>query len=66
MIIPVRCMTCGRVLGDKWEIFKKRVKKGENPKKVLDDLNIKNYCCRALFLTHKDISKEVAKFKRVQ
>ena len=23
MIIPVRCFTCGKVLGDKWEDYKK-------------------------------------------
>lgn len=66
MIIPIRCITCGRLLADKWKAFKKRVKKGENPKKVLDDLDIKNYCCRSLFLTHRDISKEIAKFKKMQ
>ena len=21
MIIPVRCFTCGKVIGDKWELF---------------------------------------------
>ena len=24
MIIPVRCMTCGKVLADKWEYYVKR------------------------------------------
>ncbi|MCD6557489.1 MAG: DNA-directed RNA polymerase subunit N [Candidatus Aenigmarchaeota archaeon] len=62
MLIPVRCMTCGRPISQYWEEFKKRVKKGEKPEKVLDDLGIKNYCCRALFLTHQDTFREVAKF----
>ena len=25
MIIPVRCFTCNKVLGDKWEHYKKKV-----------------------------------------
>ena len=25
MIIPVRCVTCNKVLGDKWEYYKKKV-----------------------------------------
>lgn len=25
MIIPVRCFTCGKVIGDKWEAYKKMV-----------------------------------------
>ncbi len=26
MIIPVRCMTCGKVLGNKWETFSARAR----------------------------------------
>ncbi|RLI03540.1 DNA-directed RNA polymerase subunit N, partial [Candidatus Bathyarchaeota archaeon] len=26
MIIPIRCFTCGAVIGDKWEEFSNRVK----------------------------------------
>lgn len=26
MIIPVRCMTCGKVLADKWDYYQKRCK----------------------------------------
>ncbi len=63
MIIPVRCFSCGKVIGHLYEEFKERVKKGEDPKKVLDDLGLKRYCCRQMFLTHVDLLKEVAKFK---
>ncbi len=63
MIIPVRCFSCGKVVGHLWEEFKKRVEKGEDPKKVLDDLGLKRFCCRQLFLGHVDLLKEVAKFK---
>ena len=27
MIIPVRCFTCGKVLGDKWNYYCKEVEK---------------------------------------
>jgi len=63
IIIPVRCFSCGKVIGHLWEEFKERVEKGEEPKKVLDDLKIKRYCCRQVFLTHRDFIKEIAKFK---
>lgn len=33
MIIPVRCMSCGKVLADKWEHFKHRV---EELRKIKD------------------------------
>jgi DNA-directed RNA polymerase subunit N len=40
-------------MGSLYEEYKKRVyKKGENPKKVLDDLKITRYCCRKTILAH--------------
>lgn len=63
MIIPVRCMTCGKPVGGLWEKYKERVEKGQQPGKVLDELGLKRYCCRALFMTHVDVLKDVAKFR---
>ncbi len=63
MIVPVRCFTCGKVIGHLWEEYKKRVESGEERKKVLDELRIKRYCCRQVFLTHVDLLKEISKFK---
>jgi len=62
MIIPVRCFTCGKLIGDKWEEFSRRVKNGENPGKVLDDLGITRYCCRRMLLSHVEIIDELIKF----
>ena len=62
MIIPVRCMTCGRVIGHEWENFKGKIKKGENPQKALDELGIERYCCRAVFIGHKDLIQDINKF----
>ncbi|MCD6096661.1 MAG: DNA-directed RNA polymerase subunit N [Thermoprotei archaeon] len=66
MIIPVRCFTCGALIGDKWEEFARRVSQGEDPKKVLDDLGIKRYCCRRMFLSHVEIIDEILKFEEVR
>jgi DNA-directed RNA polymerase subunit N len=52
MLIPVRCFTCGRVIGEDYEVFKTRLKNGENPKMVLNDLGIDRVCCRRLFVAH--------------
>ena len=58
MIIPIRCFTCGYPIAAKWEEFIERVKKGEDPRKVLDDLGIKRYCCRRMLLSHIDLLRE--------
>jgi len=63
MIIPVRCFSCGKVVGHLWEEYKKRVENGEEPEKVLDSLGLERYCCRTLFLTHIDLISEIAKFR---
>jgi len=62
MMVPVRCFTCGAVVGDKWEEFSRRVKNGENAGKVLDELGVRRYCCRRMLLSHVDIIDEVLKF----
>ena len=62
MIIPVRCFTCGKLIGDKWEEFARRVKEGENPKDVLDDMGLKRYCCRRMLLSHVEVIDEIIQF----
>ncbi len=65
MLFPIRCFSCGKPLAHLWETFKERVEKGENIKKVLDDLGVERYCCRAMFLGHVDVIDIVARFKKV-
>ncbi len=61
---PVRCFSCGKLLADKYEQFDERVKKGEDPKRLLDELGIKRYCCRSTVVTSVDFTEEISKFKR--
>ena len=62
IIIPVRCFTCGKLIGDKWEEFARRVKAGEDSKKDLDSLGVTRYCCRRMLLSHVEIIDEILKF----
>lgn len=62
MIIPVRCFTCGKVIGDKWEDFTRRVREGEDAGIVLDNLEVTRYCCRRMLLAHVEIIDEIIKF----
>ena len=63
MFIPIRCFSCGKPLAQYWEQYRDRVAKGEKSGDVLTDLGIKRYCCRTLFLTHRDVLGEIAKFR---
>jgi len=62
MIIPVRCFSCGKVIGDKWEDFNRRVEMGETPSEVLTDLGVTRYCCRRMLLAHVEIIDDVLRF----
>jgi DNA-directed RNA polymerase subunit N len=62
VIIPVRCFTCGKLVGDRWEEFARRIKTGENSSDVLDSLGIKRYCCRRILLSNVEIVDEVLRF----
>lgn len=59
MLIPVRCFTCGALVGDKYLEYMKRVKAGEDRGEVLDSMGVKRYCCRRMFLTNVDIIDEM-------
>ncbi|MGC8652040.1 MAG: DNA-directed RNA polymerase subunit N [Candidatus Micrarchaeia archaeon] len=59
MMMPVRCFSCGAVVADKWEEYDRRVNKNnEDPGKVLDDLGVKRYCCRRMFLGNLELIDE--------
>ena len=64
MIIPIRCLTCGKPVGHLWEDYQKEVSKGKKPEEVLTKLDLERLCCRSLFLTHVDLVQRVAKFKK--
>jgi DNA-directed RNA polymerase subunit N len=74
LIIPVRCFTCGKVIGDIYEEYKQRydqykktIESGEKPietpKQILDSLGVDRYCCRRMLLTHVELIDEAAPYE---
>jgi len=59
MLIPVRCFTCGALIAHKYTEFIKRIKEGEQPDKALDNLEIKRYCCRRMFLANTEVIDQI-------
>lgn len=64
MIIPIRCMSCGKPIAHLWEDFKEKVQEDVEPGKVLDELGLERYCCRAAFLGQIDLLELTTKFKK--
>lgn len=59
MLAPVRCFTCGFLVGDKFAVFEKRTQAGDDPAKVLDEMEIHRYCCRRMVLSNIDLVDQV-------
>ena len=66
MLFPVRCFTCGKLIGHLWEEYSRRVKAGEDPGKVLDELGVKRYCCRRMFISHVDLVDQIIRYSRIK
>lgn len=62
MIIPVRCFTCGKPIGHLYAKYKERIDAGEDPKEILDDLEVERYCCRRMILTHVELIDEILEY----
>lgn len=64
MIVPIRCFSCGSPIGHLYEKYVEKTSKGEDRKKVMDELGLQRYCCRAIFLGHVDLIDTAAQFKK--
>ncbi|TFY77123.1 hypothetical protein EWM64_g6888 [Hericium alpestre] len=64
MIIPVRCFSCGKVVGDKWNAYLELLSRDMSEGDALDELQLKRYCCRRMVLTHVDLIEKLLHYNR--
>ncbi|XP_057449404.1 uncharacterized protein LOC130740739 [Lotus japonicus] len=57
-MIPVRCFTCGKVVGNKWEPYQQSLKNGCSVNEALDSLGLARSCCRGMLMTHIDLTDD--------
>ncbi len=63
MIVPVRCFSCGQVVADKYEEYRRLINEDKKTEaQALDQLGVKKYCCRRMFLSHVEIVDEIMKY----
>ena len=62
MLVPVRCFSCGKLIADKFDNFKKNVQSGIEPQKALDDVGLERYCCRRMLLTTVESIQQIIPF----
>jgi DNA-directed RNA polymerase I, II, and III subunit RPABC5 len=59
MIIPIRCVTCAKVIADKWEEYLKLIKEENSEEIAFKKIGFNRYCCKRMFLTHVDINQPI-------
>ncbi|RKP40316.1 RNA polymerase N/8 kDa subunit [Dimargaris cristalligena] len=59
MIIPVRCFSCGKVIGNKWGKYLQLLQSEYNEGEALDILGLERFCCRRMVLTHVDLIEKL-------
>jgi DNA-directed RNA polymerase subunit N len=64
MYFPIRCFTCGSVLGQLYEEYSKKVKEGKNPAAVLEGQGVDRYCCRRMFLAHVEVMDKIVRYRK--
>uniref|UniRef100_A0A6C0LZH7 Uncharacterized protein n=1 Tax=viral metagenome TaxID=1070528 RepID=A0A6C0LZH7_9ZZZZ len=64
MIMPIRCFTCGKVTGNKWESYQKYLKDGKSDKDALDLLGLRKYCCRRMVLSHVELIDKMLQYDK--
>lgn len=65
MYFPVRCFTCGKVIGQFYDKYVEETASGKDSAAVLTSLGIEKLCCRRMFLTHVDVTKKTTKYKKL-
>lgn len=67
MIVPVRCFSCGKVVGDKWESYLNMLQEDElDEGTALTKLGLKRYCCRRMILTHVDLIEKFLRYNPLE
>ena len=55
----MRCFSCGKVIGDKYDKYLILLEEGHSEKEALDILGLERYCCRRMIISNVELIKEL-------
>ncbi|EPY33087.1 DNA-directed RNA polymerases I, II, and III subunit RPABC5 [Strigomonas culicis] len=62
MIIPVRCYSCGKVIGNLYEQYLLLLDEDYTEAEALEALRLERYCCRRMILSHIDLADDLVPY----
>ena len=62
MIIPIRCFTCGKVIGNKWHRYLQLLNEEKEMAQIFEELGLNRYCCRRMIISHVDLIEKLLKY----
>jgi len=65
MEFPVRCFTCGALVGHLYDEYKSQVKAKVSAEEALNGLGVERYCCRRMFVGHVEMISDISKYSRM-
>ncbi|KAI8833857.1 8 kDa subunit-domain-containing protein [Chytriomyces cf. hyalinus JEL632] len=63
MLIPVRCFSCGKVIGNMWDQYLTYLQMDIPEGEALTKLGLQRYCCRRMVLTHVDLIEKLLQLR---
>jgi len=63
-ILPVRCYTCGKIIGGKWNLYQTLLNEDLDMKEALDRCELKRICCRRMMLGHVELIDSLLKYSQ--
>jgi len=66
MLIPVRCYTCNKVIGNKQVTYEKLVAEGKKENEIMEILGLTRYCCKRMLLTNVDLVDKMLQYCEVK
>jgi DNA-directed RNA polymerase I, II, and III subunit RPABC5 len=58
-MIPIRCFSCNKIIGNKWETYKSQLESGVSASDVFAEIGFRRYCCKRMFLGHVEITDKL-------